>query len=232
MPKQGPAAIWRTSPLVPVLTFLIAAGIFLADTISPIEIGFAALYVAVVTLSVTFLNRQGVLVVGLLCLALTSASFAIVHGSSYQIGPLIRYLVALFTIGVTTFVARKYQQVMQEMHEPPTMLSRASSGITSGPVFHAIADDLAFSDALNDLLRSLGLQVKLTGSATDRDLDKLADTPNFLVLEIRLADVDGLDLPSQFSKGGTDVPVVFMTKRGDNSGSVKAIKEPARGSFS
>src|SRR5260370_20469483 len=64
MSKQGPRTEWRTSTLFPVLTFLAATVIFLAVTLSPVEIGFAALYVAVVMLSATFLNQQGLVVAG------------------------------------------------------------------------------------------------------------------------------------------------------------------------
>src|SRR5260370_11973818 len=67
MSKQGPRTEWRTSTLFPVLTFLAATVIFLADTLSPVEIGFAALYVAVVMLSATFLNQQGLVVPAACC---------------------------------------------------------------------------------------------------------------------------------------------------------------------
>src|SRR5260370_5688114 len=61
MSKQGPRTEWRTSTLFPVLTFLAATVIFLADTLSPVEIGVAPLYVAGVMLSAAFLDQQALL---------------------------------------------------------------------------------------------------------------------------------------------------------------------------
>ena len=225
MSKQGPRTGWQTSTLLAVPTFLMAAVIFLADTLSPVEIGFAALYVAVVMLSATFLNRQGLVVVGAGCMLLTVASFAIVHGSSDHIGPLIRCLVALFTIGLTTFVGRKYLQAMQESDEQAVVVDRRTAGITPGPLANAVADDLSFRAAVGSLLRSAGLPVKLPGSATEERHDK---SPNDLVMEIRLSGPAGWDLRAQLSDAGIGVPVAFTTGPGDISMSVKAVEDKPR----
>ena len=219
MSKQGPRAGRRTSTLLPVLTFLAATVIFLADTLSPVEIGFAALYVAVVMLSATFLNRQGLVVVGAICMLLTVVSFAIVHGSSDHTGPLIRCLVALFTIGLTTFVGRRYQQAMQESDENVAVVDRRTAGITPGPLARTVADDLSFHAAVGSLLRSAGLPVKLSGSAIGAHNDK---SSNDLVMEIRLYGAAGLDFRAQLSDAGIGVPVVLTTGSGDISLSIKA----------
>jgi len=222
MSKQGPRTEWRTSTLFPVLTFLAATVIFLADTLSPVEIGFAALYVAVVMLSATFLNQQGLVVAGVGCMLLTVVSFAIVHGSFDHIGPLIRCLVALFTIALTTFVWRKYQQSMQASDEKAVVVDRRTLGITPGPRANTVADDLSFRAALDSLLRSAGLPVKLSELAMEAHHDK---SPNDLVMEIRLSGLSGLDLRAQLSDGGIGVPVVFTTGPGDISMSVKAMDD-------
>ena len=217
MSNQGPLTEWQTFTLFPVLTFLAATVIFLADTLSPVEIGFAALYVAVVMLSATFLNRQGLLVVGAGCMLLTVASFAIVHGSFDHIGPLIRCLVALFTIGLTTFVWRKYQQTMQE-HEKAGMVNRRTLAIGPGPFANTVADDSSFRGAVSNLLRSAGLPVKLPGSAIEAHPDK---SPSDLVMEIRLSGPAGLDLRAQLSDAGINSPIVLTTEAGDISMSIK-----------
>ncbi len=205
-----------------MLTFLAATVIFLADTLSPVEIGFAALYVAVVILSATFLNQQGLVVAGIGCMLLTVVSFAIVHGSFDHVGPLIRCLIALFTIGLTTFVWRKYQQATQESDEKAVVVDRRTLRITPGPPANAVADELSFRAALGSLLRSAGLPVKLSGSAMEAHHDK---SPNDLVMEIRLSGLTGLDLRAQLSDAGIGVPVVFTTGPGDISMSVKAMED-------
>ena len=54
---------------------LIAAAIFVADTVTQLEIAVAVLYVAVILMVVRVFERRGVLVVALACVALTILSY-------------------------------------------------------------------------------------------------------------------------------------------------------------
>lgn len=55
---------------------LLAAAIFLADTITNLEIAVAVFYVAVVLIAVRYLDRRGVAIVAAACMALTVLSFS------------------------------------------------------------------------------------------------------------------------------------------------------------
>ena len=66
------------SPATSILPYA-AAGlallIFVVDTITDLEIAVAVFYIAVVLLSVSFLEKRGVVLVSLACMALTLVSF-------------------------------------------------------------------------------------------------------------------------------------------------------------
>jgi len=88
-----------------IAAILIAAAIFIFDTLTSLDIAVAVLYVAVVLLSLYFTDRRGTLLIGAACMGLTLLSFVLTHGSALQAGPLSRCLVSLSAIGITTFLA-------------------------------------------------------------------------------------------------------------------------------
>ena len=51
--------------MVPVATIVLATGIFIADTITDLEIAFPAFYTAIVLLASRFCRKNGVMLVGL-----------------------------------------------------------------------------------------------------------------------------------------------------------------------
>ena len=63
-------------PAVLVAAGFIAAAIFVADTLTQLEIAVAVLYVAVILISVRTLERRGVLIVALACVTLTDREAA------------------------------------------------------------------------------------------------------------------------------------------------------------
>ncbi|MER8406877.1 ATP-binding protein [Mesorhizobium sp. M1307] len=88
-----------------VAAIVLATGIFIFDTLTPLNIAVAVLYVAVVLLSLNFTNRRGTLLVGAGCMGLTILSFAITHSADFEAGATARGLFSLAAIGVTTFLA-------------------------------------------------------------------------------------------------------------------------------
>jgi FixJ family two-component response regulator len=95
------------------------------------------------------------------------------------------------------------------------------------PIVYIVDDDASLRNALSSLLRSVGLQVQLFGSAPEFLQSKLAETSSCLVLDIRLPGVSGLDFQSELAKANIHVPIVFMTGHGDIPMSVKAMKAGA-----
>jgi FixJ family two-component response regulator len=94
-------------------------------------------------------------------------------------------------------------------------------------IVYVVDDDASVRDALQSLLRSVGLRVE--GFATPREfLERpFPDQPSCLVLDVRLPGVSGLDFQSELAKAGNQVPIVFMTGHGDIPMTVKAMRAGA-----
>jgi FixJ family two-component response regulator len=103
------------------------------------------------------------------------------------------------------------------------------SGVAGGeePVVLVIDDDMAMRESLTGLFRSVGLQVKVFGSAPEMLQTKLPNAPSCLVLDIRLPGMSGLDFQVEMAKSGIHIPIIFMTGHGDIPMSVQAMKAGA-----
>ncbi|MFZ0150504.1 MAG: response regulator transcription factor [Xanthobacteraceae bacterium] len=94
-------------------------------------------------------------------------------------------------------------------------------------VVFVIDDDADLRDGLSNLLRSVGLQVRAFGSATNFLESKLPDAPSCLVLDVRLPGLSGLDFQSELIKKNIGMPIVFMSAHGDIPMTVRAMKAGA-----
>jgi len=90
-----------------------------------------------------------------------------------------------------------------------------------------IDDDADVRDGLGSLIRSVGLQVALFGSAEEFLRTAPPAAPCCLVLDVRLPGLSGLDFQAEFAKRKSNLPIVFITGHGDIPMSVKAIKAGA-----
>jgi FixJ family two-component response regulator len=105
---------------------------------------------------------------------------------------------------------------------PPRDVSAAEE-----PVVIVVDDDPSLREALNSLLRSVGLRVELFGSAPELLQTKLPDVASCLVLDIRLPKRSGLDFQAELAKANIDIPIIFITGHGDVPMSVRAMKAGA-----
>ena len=107
--------------ILPITAIVFALVIFAIDTFTPLGIAVAVLYVVVVLMGGRFLERRGVLLVSATCLALTISSYILQHGFAH--GPaLIRCLVSLLAIVITTFLALKTQLAASMLREQASLL--------------------------------------------------------------------------------------------------------------
>jgi FixJ family two-component response regulator len=90
-----------------------------------------------------------------------------------------------------------------------------------------VDDDLAVREALESLLRSVGLRVVLYGSVQDFLAAKPPQGPSCLVLDVRLPGQSGLDLQDELSRSAIGLPIIFITGHGDIPMSVRAMKAGA-----
>lgn len=95
------------SALLPFVAGALAIGIFIFDTVSPLQFAVAVLYVVVVLIAATYYQRRAVLIAAGGCAALTILSFLLVHGFKIAGTAPYRSLMSLAAIGITTFLAFK-----------------------------------------------------------------------------------------------------------------------------
>jgi len=90
-----------------------------------------------------------------------------------------------------------------------------------------IDDDASVRDALEDLLRSVGLEATSFVSTQDFLQSKRPEAPGCIVLDVRLPGPSGLEFQRTLMKSGINLPVIFISGHGDISMSVQAIKAGA-----
>ncbi|MDQ1062095.1 response regulator [Stenotrophomonas sp. SORGH_AS_0282] len=95
------------------------------------------------------------------------------------------------------------------------------------PLVVVVDDDAAVRDALDSLLRSVGLQTRMLGAPSELLQAVLPDVPGCIVLDVRLPGISGLDLQGQLAAQGIHLPIVFMTGHGDIPMTVRAMKAGA-----
>lgn len=94
-------------------------------------------------------------------------------------------------------------------------------------IVHIVDDDESLRNALDSLLRSVGMETRAYGSVQDFQNASGLDLPGCLVLDVRLPGISGLDFQSQLAARGILLPVVLITGHGDIPMSVKAMKAGA-----
>ena len=94
------------------------------------------------------------------------------------------------------------------------------------PMVFIVDDDARVREALSNLMTSVGLRVTAFGSATAFLASEKPDAPACLVLDVKLPDINGLELQRELAAIEAP-PIVFITGYGDIPSSVKAIKAGA-----
>ena len=94
-------------------------------------------------------------------------------------------------------------------------------------VVYVIDDDDSIREALSGLLRSVGLKMAGFGSPREFMAYKRDDTPNCLVLDVRLPGASGLEFQCELLTASDQIPIIFITGHGDIPMSVRAMKAGA-----
>ncbi|WP_231712637.1 response regulator transcription factor [Vineibacter terrae] len=102
-----------------------------------------------------------------------------------------------------------------------------AGGDADRPIVVVIDDDASVRAALEDLLGSVGLQVRVFGSVREFLAAERVDAPGCLVLDVRMPGQSGLDFQREMSGAGIHLPVIFITGHGDIQMSVRAMKAGA-----
>jgi FixJ family two-component response regulator len=90
-----------------------------------------------------------------------------------------------------------------------------------------IDDDASFRRALVRLLNSRGYQARAYASAREFLQEKLPDVPACLILDLKMPEINGLDIQDALAQRGEHLPIIFLSGQGDISTSVQAMKAGA-----
>ena len=90
-----------------------------------------------------------------------------------------------------------------------------------------IDDDASVRKALDNLFRSVGLEVELFSSPQEFLQSERPDRPGCIVLDVRFPGRSGLDMQREISAANTPLPIIFITGYGDIPMSVRAMKASA-----
>jgi len=100
-------------------------------------------------------------------------------------------------------------------------------GPSEKPIVFVIDDDAMVREAIEDLLQSVGLDVRLFASSGEFLKNRPPDAPGCLVLDVRLPEQSGLDFQKALVGTDMELPIVFITGHGDIPMTVRAMKSGA-----
>ena len=90
-----------------------------------------------------------------------------------------------------------------------------------------VDDDEAMRDALDTLIRSVGMKTVLHASADEFLASYDPEQPGCLVLDVRMPGMSGLELQDRLVEEGVDLPVIIITGHGDVPMAVRAMRAGA-----
>lgn len=95
------------------------------------------------------------------------------------------------------------------------------------PIVHIVDDDEAIRDSLSLLLESEGLKARAYTAAREFLDDFEASTFACILLDMRMPDMNGLELLRELTARQIEIPVIMMTAYGDIPMAVHAMQEGA-----
>lgn len=110
-------ALW-----VAIISVLLVC-IFIADTITDLEIAVAVFYIAVILVAISLLPKRGVIILACVCVALTVLSFALTPTGAPEAG-LINGAISISAISITTYLALKMIAAEAAVHDSRAQLAR------------------------------------------------------------------------------------------------------------
>jgi adenylate cyclase len=96
---------------------VLALGIFIFDTISPLQFAVAVLYVIVISVVAAYFKKRDLLIAASGCAALTVVSYPLAHGTSLAGAAPLRGIMSLAAIGITTLLALKNLSATERLRE-------------------------------------------------------------------------------------------------------------------
>ena len=95
------------------------------------------------------------------------------------------------------------------------------------PVVFVVDDDISVRESLEPLICCAGFRCETFSSASEFLAAPRVAAPGCLVLDVRLPDLNGLDLQERVATDRFPLPIIFITGYGDVPMTVKAMKAGA-----
>ena len=95
------------------------------------------------------------------------------------------------------------------------------------PTVFVVDDDISIRESLEGLLTRAGWRAELFASAEEFLASPRASSPSCLILDMRLPDLNGLELQQRIAGERSEMPIIFITGCGDIPMSVQAMKAGA-----
>ena len=105
--------------------------------------------------------------------------------------------------------------------------SRSCIMVAVKPLVFVVDDDISLRDSLGFLIANAGWRPRLFASALEFLASPRPTSPSCLILDVGLPDLDGLEVQRRIASERADMPIIFITARGDIPMTVRAIKAGA-----
>ncbi|MFZ0195447.1 MAG: ATP-binding protein [Pseudolabrys sp.] len=128
--------------VLPFSAIVLAAAIFIADTVTDLEIAFPAFYTVIVLIAVRFCKKRGVVLVGVGCIALTLLSDLVTIDVPPSQAGIINTCISLLAIAATTYLALKIEMEKEVTFEARSQLAHIARVTTLGEMTATIAHEV------------------------------------------------------------------------------------------
>ncbi len=112
-----------------VLAVGLCLAIFLIDTLSPLDMAIAVLYGVVVLIASSWFRSTGLIVVGGGCVMLAVASFLVIHAQDYNLASVMRCVVSIAAITVTTLLCLRNEDATASLRDQAALLDLSHDAI-------------------------------------------------------------------------------------------------------
>jgi len=92
------------------------------------------------------------------------------------------------------------------------------------PTVHIVDDDSSFLQALSRFLRASGFRVETYSSARAFLSQRAGEAPGCVIADLRMPEIDGLELQSALAGTQSPLPVLFLTGHADTASTVRAMR--------
>jgi len=132
----------NTTSVLPIVAIVLAACIFVADTITKLEIAFPAFYTAIILIAARFCKKRGIVLVGAGCIALTLLSDVLTIEAAPSQAGFINTMISLLVIAATTYLALQIEMEKEETYGARSQLAHIVRVTTLGEMATSIAHQI------------------------------------------------------------------------------------------